>query len=142
MTMILYTESIEENNLPEWSTRIEEKCGAEELKEAFTNYSILALGNACIGFFAYLGLVFNVSQDPDIASKNQNLSFTERLTWLVVWLVSAVPMYLFQAAFDTSSYSLLVQMLLGEFTLYGYLIFMNFGIVEQISTRFGLFGSS
>ena len=43
--MILYINTIEENNLPEWSTRILEKCGAEELEEAFATYSVLALGN-------------------------------------------------------------------------------------------------
>ena len=63
------------------------------------------------------------------------------MSWFVVWLVSTIPVLLFQVGFDTSNYSLLVQMLLGEFTLYGYLIFMAFGFSERISLRIGLLGS-
>ena len=140
--MILYTNSIEVNNLTEWSTRILAKCGREELEEAFATFSILSLGNACIGFFAYLGFVFSVYQVPDLASKNQNLSFSQRMSWLMVWLVSVIPVLLFQSDFDSSNYSLLAQMLLGEFTLYGYFIVMAFGVSEHISISLGLLTGS
>ena len=64
--MIQYTNSFEAQNLTEWSTRILEKCGAEELEEAFANYSLLSLGNANIGFGAYLGFLFSVYMTPEL----------------------------------------------------------------------------
>lgn len=65
--IVLYTVTVsttiafkDADNLAEWSTRILEKCGAEELEEAFGNFSLLSLGNANIGFGAYLGFLLSV----------------------------------------------------------------------------------
>ena len=154
--MILYTDSIQQNNLTEWSTRISAKCGdeelgeafsnygilAEELEAAFANYSILALGTSSMGFFAYLGFLFSGSQAPDLATKNINLSFAQRMSWLLTWLVTTVPIFAFKVLADVSSYSLLTRMLLGDFLFYGYLLFMAFGVSERLSFNFGLLESA
>lgn len=107
-SLVLYTGSIEESNLPEWSTRILAKCGSEKLEKAFTNYSILSLGNQVIGFSSYLGFVYSVKQAPDLASEVTNLRLSQRLAWFLTWLVTAIPVLVFSLLFDTSGYSQLV----------------------------------
>ena len=77
-----------------------------------------------------------------MASKNANLSFKQRMSWLLTWLVTAAPILAFNALADTTSYSLLTQMLLGDFVFYGYLLFTAFGISERLSFNFGLLESA
>ena len=47
-------------NDPAWSVRIEAKCGAEELEEAFEVKSLTDFGEQAIGFGAYLGYLYFV----------------------------------------------------------------------------------
>ena len=65
----------------------------------------------------------------------------QRSAWILTWAVLCIPVYAFNAVFDSSAYSLGTQMLLGDFLFYGYLLFVAFGLSERVSFNLGLFSS-
>ena len=96
------------SNDPAWSTRIEAKCGAEELKDAFHVKSITEFGEIQLGFGLYTGFLYSVKWQSDLASCTSFASLMEPTLQLIVWLLLCLPMVAFFEFSDVSSLPLIV----------------------------------
>ena len=91
-----------------------------------------------LGFSAYLGFLYSVSNRPELKSYAGPVSTTKALLAIAVAIVLVTPAVAFTLFIKVDN--LLLTMLLGKFLLFGWALFAVFGLAENLSINFGVYG--